>query len=302
MGKRLIIPGITSFTGPKIYADPIMSKGSLFLFDPTHPAGDWDTGIESGIVIPNIAADIAASILGITPDQARATILNLGATAGSPTTARSIKTRSSKGGLYGLYSHENAIGEKTGPTYLGILLQFLAEYMYQNRDHEFFVSDWSRSLRAGRQGSMAAPCPVAAFNSISSGSANNLFFLSGSAHGAGNLGSRYQGFSTNNELYNEVRPLINNGGFAGWRGGLPANGLDGTAGPWSIIGSYSSWTGSTNQPGFSAIKERFYIEDLTVSGRTYAEVDAIDFDLFTKAHAAGGAWFGDTYPNPATLP
>lgn len=47
---------------------------------------------------------------------------------------------------------------------------------------------------------------------------------------------------------------------------------------------------------------RVYIEDLTVSGRTYAQVDSIDFALWQAAFAAGGKFYGDTYTDPSTLP
>ena len=47
---------------------------------------------------------------------------------------------------------------------------------------------------------------------------------------------------------------------------------------------------------------RMYIEDLTVSGRTYAQVDAIDYAQFTKdVLTVGGRYYGDTYTDPTTL-
>lgn len=53
----------------------------------------------------------------------------------------------------------------------------------------------------------------------------------------------------------------------------------------------------------SSIFYRAYIEDLTVSGRTYAEVDAIDYALYTKeVLTPGGRYYGDTYTDPATIP
>ena len=44
------------------------------------------------------------------------------------------------------------------------------------------------------------------------------------------------------------------------------------------------------------------IEDLTVSGRTYAEVDALDYALYQAAFAADGRYHGDTNTDPSTLP
>lgn len=48
---------------------------------------------------------------------------------------------------------------------------------------------------------------------------------------------------------------------------------------------------------------RAYVEDLTVSGRTYAEVDAIDHALYTKeVLTPGSRYYGDTFTDPATIP
>lgn len=47
---------------------------------------------------------------------------------------------------------------------------------------------------------------------------------------------------------------------------------------------------------------RAYIEDLTVSGRSYAAVDALDYAEYTKqVTTAGGRYYADTYTDPATI-
>lgn len=296
MGKRLIIPGIISFTGPKIYADPIMSKGSLLLWDPTHPDGGDTAGTVHLAPLENVSADIAAGLIGISKAAARPLITNIGAEAGSATIERSMKRRTGKGGIYGVYSKENAVGDRTGQTNFGILADFAKEYMWAN-DHLYFMSTWVRSLRSGRVGSQNAASPLSAMNSSTAGSANNLLLNNGTATGP----ARQQGFSTNNALFDTDAPRINNLARQGWAGTKPAT-FSGAVGPWFSTGDSSSWAGSSNQPGWSGVIERCYIEDLTVSGRTYEEVDAIDFAMFNAAHAEGGAWFGDTYPDPATLP
>ncbi len=53
--------------------------------------------------------------------------------------------------------------------------------------------------------------------------------------------------------------------------------------------------------GPSFIVYRIYIEDLKLSGRTFAEVKAIDDAEHAKAFAAGGRFYGDTWSNPATI-
>lgn len=55
-----------------------------------------------------------------------------------------------------------------------------------------------------------------------------------------------------------------------------------------------------NAPSF--VFYRTYLEDLTLSGRTYAQVSAADLALYNAAFGAGGRYAGDTFTDPATLP
>ncbi len=296
MGKRLIIPGITSFTGPKIYADPILSKGSLLLWDPSHSAGGDAGGVVGGTPLANIASDISAGIIGVPVASARPTLYSVTPANSIP----SLRQRTSVGGLYGLWSHTSGLTTTSG---LGLDASFLKEYMFANSDHAFFASIWVRSLRRGLQGSINAAMPLGHLARSSSPSGSNLINLAGSGI-ANSLGQRQAGGTTNNVIWDTVAPRIINQGRQTWNGNnteKPAN--SGLAnGPLFAVGSIPGYSGSVNSPGVSGIIERVYLEDLTVSGRTYAEVDAIDFAMFTAAHAEGGAWFGDTYPDPATFP
>lgn len=54
---------------------------------------------------------------------------------------------------------------------------------------------------------------------------------------------------------------------------------------------------SAGAPSFALY--RLYIEDMTVSGRDYAEVEAIDLAAYTREFAAGGKFYGDTFTTPA---
>jgi hypothetical protein len=45
----------------------------------------------------------------------------------------------------------------------------------------------------------------------------------------------------------------------------------------------------------------FYLEDLTVSGRTYQDVDALDLQAYNIAFGTGGRYYNDTYTDPATI-
>jgi hypothetical protein len=54
--------------------------------------------------------------------------------------------------------------------------------------------------------------------------------------------------------------------------------------------------------GGSRIFYRFYMEDLTVSGRSYATVNALDVELFNLLFGTGGRYTGDTFTDPVTIP
>jgi len=68
-----------------------------------------------------------------------------------------------------------------------------------------------------------------------------------------------------------------------------------------IFGNNGSSSALTNQCP-SDIFYRGYCEDLTVSGRSYADVDALDKALWDAAFAAGGRFAGDTFTAPSTFP
>lgn len=68
------------------------------------------------------------------------------------------------------------------------------------------------------------------------------------------------------------------------------------------VGTIGAWIGGNYNKATSRIIYRARIEDLTVSGRTYEEVEAIDFALYTAAFAVGGKFYGDTYTDPTTFP
>ena len=73
--------------------------------------------------------------------------------------------------------------------------------------------------------------------------------------------------------------------------------INGRDTPWS--GESAGGQALNNSP--SRIVYRIYVEDLTLSGRTYEQVKAIDDAEFNKAFAVGGRFYGDTWSNPAAV-
>lgn len=293
MGFVETIPGTVSApTGKLLYNDPIMSGGSLLLFDPTHSLGAFSGMPVDGAVLPNIAWDIAANILG----AGNATTLGALAYKAAPTAGASIMERSGKGGLHGLYSTVTTGVAASQDNYLGIKLPpALRDYVWANLDHAFFVSVWMRVTRP----EVASAAPQAPAYLAQSTAAYLFHTQSGNVSpmsGAARLGRR-----SASPILTAVasgQPVFMNVGVNGFTGTAP-----GTApGVFFASGAHGPWANYNRPNPLGAILERAYVEDLTVSGRTYAQVDAIDTALQAAAHAAGGRWYGDTYTDPSTFP
>ncbi|UOH76206.1 hypothetical protein MOW08_06805 [Acinetobacter schindleri] len=67
----------------------------------------------------------------------------------------------------------------------------------------------------------------------------------------------------------------------------------GVMAPWNVSQAQNE------SPSFAVY--RIYIEDLSLSGRTYEQVKAIDDAEFNKEFGVGGRFYGDTWSNPATV-
>ncbi|MGA6128847.1 MULTISPECIES: hypothetical protein [unclassified Microbacterium] len=70
-------------------------------------------------------------------------------------------------------------------------------------------------------------------------------------------------------------------------------------GPYGSLNSYNGG-GATYGKHRSRAYYLAYIEDLTISGRTYAQVEAINAAAHAAAFGPGGRYAGDTWTNPAT--
>lgn len=289
LGRVLIIPGLV-FNNPNapklISVDPLESKGSLLLIEPISSTTPWNPGVPAnGSSVPNLMQKFAAN-LGIANSETGGVIVSSGMTG-----TTGLLERSAKGGLHGIVSKTN-----TPAAGVGLKIEFtdaLKAYLLANPTHKYFASVWRKITRVGS---------IEQFSGIhnSSGGTNNNLFIMGAdlsrpiQAGATHLGTR----SVNR---NTVGDSIVNTGANGWVGGPPAT----TA---LLQARAISW-GSPNGVGgassncTSDVFYRFYLEDLTVSGRTYAEVDALDFTQFEK-HVLnkGGRYYADTFTDPATLP
>ncbi len=281
------ITGVMSGTSPfgKYYPHPMLNAGSLFLFDPTHSLGAFSGVPVDTQSMPNIAHDVAAEVIGSGNEVTLAGYVSRSGTAGT----QALFERSGKGGIHALYSHIN-----TGSALRTIVRPpaLVEAYIWDKKGiHDLFFSFWMRATR----GVAASAAPQAPFHCASTTSSYLFHSQGGSMTPSAQLGKR------NGPSLVGVTPgtpILYNVGTNAYTGTPPGGPIPIAAG----MGSHGPFVTYNNAAPLGGVIERMYIEDLTVSGRTYAEADALDLELHTAAHAAGGAWYGDTYTSPASFP
>lgn len=287
MGRKIILTGttLTDTSAPRLATvDPIESAGSLLLIEPMHPTAQWAAGVPAdSATIPNLLKDTLAT--------GDATFLTNGGLTGSKGTLE----RTTKGGLHGIVSQAVALESGDGARILfGTALR---AYVFNNLGHSYYLSFWDRLTRAEAN--------VDAFvldYSTSSSTANGI------AHSNPKFG--WSGIGTSlllgsRDNVNTVGPRFANAAVDSAQMGSSTS-MDGAGLPTfgAPVSTYNrSVLATRNNDWTSFVFYRVYIEDLTVSGRTYAEVDAIDHALYTKeVLTPGGRYYGDTFTDPATIP
>ena len=277
MGSKTVLSGAFTDTSlPIIRNDALLSKGSLFLFDPSHSMGAVE-GIAAGAVVPNVAwLEAAALMPGETQNSLAGEVFhNLAA-------GEILVERTAKKGIHIINSLVNQTADRNWHIKLS---SKIAAYMVANgTTHKFYVSSWFGRTRKG-----AGPA----------GSTFHLF------NNPGNM------FIAPDEGLNGIgrlsfRATNDNGGVVPHHRftNTDINGVTGSPTNLQLGGGMlSNYTGVTyRNKQNSIILYRAYIEDLTVSGRSYAEVDALDYAMYQAAFAVGGRYHGDTHTDPSTLP
>lgn len=303
MGRKLVVPGLslTDLTAPKIVTiDQIESAGSLLLVEPMHPTMQWAAGVPAnGASLPNLLWETAAAVYGEGTQTSLAMTLGYAGMTG----ATGLVERTSKGGLHGIVSQADAMTEVSGSPYLQMVLD--AHFRKWQRLHptnDLFVSLWGRVTRPYRAGTIGSYTGLGGTTilSLRTGGSNQRI-TRGNKNGANEmLGGR-------NNAENISGPAIVNAASSSW---LTAPATDTsvasnliTVGNAGDNNAYHAPPNTARARWASWVIYRLYIEDLTVSGRSYTEVDAIDNALYEKhVLTAGGRYYGDTWTDPATLP
>lgn len=282
----------------QVYSDEIMSKGSIALYDNgfrkqlTVPA--------NGAFIHNIAWNAARQIPGIVGGTIDS--LRFQAVTTSPMTGITLEVTPA-GGVHGIVSQNT-----TGPivqagSYSWRLPQIIIDYLYANLNnvdpllnHRFFLSIWGKHTRVAT----IANTPILDIIKSSSPSGNYYLNMLQAATGAGGSGNVFRNAVNHVANIQQLGEWIRNGTFNGKVGtGITAAN--------QIIAEMMHFGARNADPttvakGDSHVGYRGYLEDLTESGRSYAEVDAIDLRMYNEAFAVGGRFYGDVAPsNPATV-
>lgn len=278
-GQKIVLSGVSfsDATLPVLRADGILSAGSLCLFDLAHSQGQVTGVPTAGTVLPNVAWEQAQALIG----GSQASLAGLFSTAATAADAKFERTP--KGGLHAIYSQVNNTTNSRGAQMS--MSTAVRDYIIANKTHLFYVSVWAQRTRA-------AVSAAHRFQEIGGGG-SYLGFMAATANTSKVVGSsKIVGAANSNVVANRLVTMTQQAGAAD---AITA------VGTMMGFGNIGSGTALTNQCP-SDIFYRAYIEDLTVSGRTFAQVEALDEALWNTAFAAGGKFYADTFTAPSTFP
>lgn len=284
-GRRIELADI-EFTDPAAPVlaeiDAIESAGSLVLLDWAHPASTLaiDALPAHGATPQNILLDLGTALLGSAP------AMTFDGNAASFGSGKGLLERSAKGGIHGILSPTLADGASRYRVLAGTNIE---QYFLNNPTHSFFFSVWGRITKAAAPSTSGHEGPRFEIVRTTTPASNYLAILSET------LGTR---------TASAVGPALLNTAKSSWTGTIPASTTEEEAVLMTAAGgSNLNYTDTQRRAQGAFIHYRTYIEDMTVSGRTYAQVDAIDYALYTReVLTAGGRYYGDTYTDPATIP
>lgn len=304
MGRFITLPGVNPPADRPLVnkLDPILpdTGGALMLVDLAHPSEPFVSDLSvSGVAVPNIARAQALAVIGQT-DSAKVTPQTRGSLSGV-SGGKGILQRTAKGGIHFSPSPTLADANTGIQIYMdpsaaasADLLNFL-----RTTTHELYMSAWTRTTRVAPQVSNNNP-DIASLTGPSN--ARKIVLSAWGYNSPLNVGRAPSMKSGSGSP--DLGPHHYSSFASAWDGTAPS-----TAGltyfsPF-VAGAYAvyGYTDTFRRAREGLIFYRFYCEDLTVSGRTYAQVDALDNEMFTReVLTAGGRYYDDTFTDPATLP
>lgn len=274
MGYALRIPNVKF----GIDNSDILTNGSLILIEPGSQENPWVGVPANGSSVPNLAGSQATSLIGSNVQNItfERTMLP----------AEGIVERSGRGGLHvaenwgsGVSNHVVAIN----------MLSAMRNYLDANQGHNMYLATWGRFTRAPDPS-----LPQVLHSSVTGATGTRLGVgqlpSSGALTGApGSTDARRLGFHVDNSQGLAYEAIAAQG--------VPSSGWSTPhAAPVLRLGPVGS-----AQVGKSAgyLLWWMYLEDLTVSGRTFAQVDALVYSYYQQqVLSQTGKYYGDTYTSP----
>lgn len=254
--------------------------GSLALLDFTHPnmPSDWG-GVTTGR-IPNLAWGPLRNLVGGTESSLS---FYYNRTFEAPTDG--FVERTSKGGLHVAVKEQPFTAQRS----VAIGQEAVAQYLRDNPTHSYYMSVWGRLTRDdGLTGAAGVTQRMVGFVN----GANDVMDV---RRGTGNA---YSAFPTENRLGVVTKPDRSLSPFriAGAWSSIGDIGTSNTFALWTTVGT----SGVIKMPSW--VLYALTIEDLTVSGISWAEANQIDAELYeSNVTNPSGRYGSDTWTNPSTM-
>lgn len=278
---------------PKLRKDRILTDGSLMLLDADHSQGRMVGGVQSNSSFGTGVPIDTFALQNIAWEEAIATIGSGDEALMRPLIARTDGTgmtleRTKKGGLHGIISQSGNLAAGVGMEIN--MPSLLRTYLRVNATHQFYFSLWKRLTRPANLVGTTRPATAVIQKTVAATSNYLMMFDQGYSlpNGVARLGV------VEDPGVNDItKPMFQAIGVNGWTGTAPANDSELRLNLmlWGAKGAYSGVAGTNGPPSW--IIYRYYIEDLTVSGRSFDEVADLDFHLYEQAFAVGGKYNGD---------
>lgn len=306
MGRKLVLHGtkLTAQTPALPEIDGILpATGALMLIDPTHPYRSWDAGTPAHLsLVPNLAEEQAMAATGLTAQNVSA-MLAIGSKMNTGTSGHGRVERSVKGGLHIAHSRKavTTTAELDGQIARLDFVESRADstafqgWINTNKAHAFYWAAWGRWTR-----------PLGFMNTAGGMQISRVA-------GGNQFGTIYTRSNNTGEVIypstadrtgweaNNLSPAAE-GAFFG--DGAVSTGAAATTiafTPWLV--ARSTLGVASASAAFSGVLYGYYLEDLTISGRSYLEVHELVKEKYTRdVLSERGRYYGDTTPtDPASL-
>ncbi|SDA14897.1 hypothetical protein [Sphingomonas sp. NFR15] len=257
-------------------------------------------GREGVYAIGYTAAGINVAVGTITATAGDAGNLSNTFVVNSDSASLFMRERTPKGGLHLAISQTN---DNVSGAWQGIDSKArLKNYIFANLAHAYYVSTWESVTRPG-VGSSAFP-PQQAICDITT-STGRFVTVWTQQDGTGYTFLPQAGTSQRIGFFDSQAANPNTVGTRlraiGVNGATSAVAFSNIAVKPFVVGHTDAFASASTYGNKSAsrVLYRTYIEDLTVSGRSYAQVQALDYAAWRDAFGAGGRYAGDTFTPPA---